>query len=178
MNSAFTQSPSTGRFPWDGFCRWDAEARTLIDDLPTYPTTEPSIQACVRTLAADSREYPYLDGSTLADGYTAYITPLSHDNEARDTVLQRVANPFASSSGGLINRRFCVTRRGHFGLVPARAQVCNLVCFLLGGDAPLVLRRDKSDGLCIYTDDCYIHGIMYGEALKHDDLHIEDFLIK
>jgi hypothetical protein len=28
------------------------------------------------------------------------------------------------------------------------------------------------------SGDCYVHGIMYGEALKHDDFHIEDFLMK
>jgi hypothetical protein len=176
VNSARIQSP---KYSWDGFCKWDVEARTLIDDLPAYPTAEPIIHAYVRTLAADSYSHPKLDGSTLADSYTAYITPFSHDDdEARETELQRLGDPFRIRTKALGNRRFCVTRRGYFGLVPPGAQVGDIVCLLLGGKAPVVLRRDESDGLYIYMGDCYVHGIMYGEALKHDDFYVEDFLIK
>jgi hypothetical protein len=58
------------------------------------------------------------------------------------------------------------TYPGYFGLVPTAAQVGDLVCLLLGGDAPVVLRRDEADGLYIYIGDCYVHGIMYGEVRK------------
>lgn len=94
------------------------------------------------------------------------------------TELERLANAFRYRASAIGNRRFCVTRGGYFGLIPAGAQVGDLVCLLLGGDAPVVLRRDESDGLYIYIGDCYVHGIMYGEALEHDDFYVEDFLIK
>lgn len=37
LGSARTRIPAG--ISWDGFCKWNAEARALIDDLPTYPTT-------------------------------------------------------------------------------------------------------------------------------------------
>jgi hypothetical protein len=100
----------SGIFSWDAFSKWEAEAHALIGDFPTYQTTEPSIEAYVKALVADSYRYPKPDGSTLADSYTAYITSLSmlirQDNQNCD-VLEV---PSSNRIGAVANRRFCVTR--------------------------------------------------------------------
>jgi hypothetical protein len=177
VTSIRTESVGGGYSDWESFCDWEAEAHALIDDLPTYPTFEPSMHAYMTTLIGDSHEYQKLDGSAIADSYAAYFAPYSDDRAIRADLFRRAA-PFRFRAGAVIYRRFCVTGKGYFGLVPAKAQVGDLVCLLLGGDAPVVLRRDESDGLYIYIGDCYVHGIMNGEAMKQDGFHVEDFVIK
>lgn len=41
----------------------------------------------------------------------------------------------------------------------------NLVCILYGADVPIVLRK-AAGGRYVLIGECYMHGIMYGEALK------------
>lgn len=48
-------------------------------------------------------------------------------------------------SGNLINRRFAVTRRGFFGLVPSAAAEGDLYSILFGADTPFVLRATPSE---------------------------------
>lgn len=48
-------------------------------------------------------------------------------------------------SGNLINRRFAVTRRGFFGLVPSAAAEGDLYSILFGADTPFVLRESPSE---------------------------------
>jgi hypothetical protein len=90
-------SMHSGIFSWDAFSKWEAEAHALIGDFPTYQTTEPSIEAYVKALVADSYRYPKPDGSTLADSYTAYITSLSHADKAGQPELRRFGGPFIKS---------------------------------------------------------------------------------
>lgn len=41
----------------------------------------------------------------------------------------------------LNGRRFCITRKGHFCLLPPTASKGDLICVLLGGEVPYILRR-------------------------------------
>ena len=62
------------------------------------------------------------------------------------------------------DRRFCRTRDGRIGCVPRSVIVGDTVCVLYGGRVPYVL-RPVGDGKYILIGDCFIHGLMDGEAM-------------
>jgi hypothetical protein len=72
---------------------------------------------------------------------------------------------FSLSSLGM--RRVFRTEKGYIGLVPSQAEVGDSVFVVKGGKVPLVLRRaSRHDGEESWElrSDCYLHGIMHGEA--------------
>jgi hypothetical protein len=76
-------------------------------------------------------------------------------------------------------RNMCVTTRGYLGRVPRGSEVGDKICILFGGSVPFVL-RDAGDGYFTFIGECYIHGIMDGEALKGHNMasQTRDFQIK
>ena len=79
-------------------------------------------------------------------------------------------------------QRFFILDDGSFGLCPPETQQGDFVFLLFGGKVPFVLRRNprsknsaERDGICEYNlvGDCYVDGIMHGEAMKRLDLEDE-----
>jgi hypothetical protein len=65
-------------------------------------------------------------------------------------------------------RRVCVTEKGYVCLVPAFSKIGDTVAVVLGAQAPLVVRRVEGtaqERKYRLVGECYVHGIMYGEAL-------------
>jgi len=65
-------------------------------------------------------------------------------------------------------RRVCVTEKGYVGLVPAFSRIGDRVAVVLSAQAPLVVRRIEGasqETKYQLVGECYVHGIMYGEAL-------------
>ena len=62
------------------------------------------------------------------------------------------------------NRVLFQTEKGYIVLGPAIAQLGDCVCLLHGGNVPYVLR--PMDGYYQLVGECYVHGIMNGEAAK------------
>jgi len=60
-------------------------------------------------------------------------------------------------------RRFCTTSRGRLACVPEGAETGDLICILYGGEVPYVLRPQRN-GYNVVVGECYVDGIMYGEA--------------
>lgn len=60
------------------------------------------------------------------------------------------------------NRRFFITKKGHFGLGPSVAQKGDSIVVLAGVSMPQVLRRVSQDYLL--CGECYVNEIMYGPA--------------
>jgi hypothetical protein len=74
------------------------------------------------------------------------------------------------------NHRFFVTEKGYFGLGNPDTQVGDQVWVLIGGKVPFVLRPVvDNDGMSSFDNsfrligDCYLHGIMDGEAVANND---------
>jgi len=71
------------------------------------------------------------------------------------------------------NRRFFLTEQGYMGLGPTNMQIGDAVYVLCGGNTPFLLRSagakfvpDVGQRECqILVGDCYVHGIMDGEAM-------------
>ena len=71
-------------------------------------------------------------------------------------------------------RRFSVTRSGFVGLCPEISQHGDFVVILYGSAVPFVIRPVGS-GQYRLVGECYIHGIMNGEAVKkHKELGKDD----
>ena len=70
----------------------------------------------------------------------------------------------------VLDRRLVNTKHGRLGLVPWLAKKCDLICILFGCSVPIVLRRQKDahtgQEYFQFIGECYIHGIMEGEALE------------
>jgi hypothetical protein len=74
-----------------------------------------------------------------------------------------------------MNRRFFISEHGFIGLAPADAKEGDMVCILLGGKVPYVLRQDPKvwfqdaggQNPCFnFVGDSYVQGIMNGEIIR------------
>lgn len=76
---------------------------------------------------------------------------------------------FMSPSYEAQNRRLAKTEKGHLALVPPSTRTGDRILVLAGGKTPYVARQ-KSDlpQQWELVGDCYVHGIMFGEAWKED----------
>ncbi len=61
-------------------------------------------------------------------------------------------------------RQVVIGNNGYCGLVPDHAELGDLICVLFGCDVPVVLRQE--DDHFIFIGECYIRGLMHGEAIK------------
>ena len=59
---------------------------------------------------------------------------------------------------------FITTDGGYLGLASAATLLHDKICILLGCNVPLILRRRGEHHEII--GECYIHGIMRGEAMQ------------
>jgi hypothetical protein len=64
-----------------------------------------------------------------------------------------------------LGRIFLMTKSGLVGLAPLEAVPGDIVVVLLGAPVPHVLR--KKGGYYTLVGECYVHGVMGGEALAH-----------
>lgn len=76
---------------------------------------------------------------------------------------------------GCWGRSFFRTKGGYMGLGPQILQPGDFVCVLAGGEVPFILRPDHDYYKLV--GECYLHGIMNGEAVRKQD-HIGRFKIK
>lgn len=63
--------------------------------------------------------------------------------------------------------RFAVTKQGYVGTVPKLAELGDVVAIMKGGRVPFILKRSLTrPGAFRLVGECYIHGMMNGEALS------------
>ncbi|KAH9210809.1 heterokaryon incompatibility protein-domain-containing protein [Leptodontidium sp. 2 PMI_412] len=87
----------------------------------------------------------------------------------------------AQSIGPLLSlitfhRSFCITGEGRMGEMPQNAKVGDLVCVLFGGKVPYVL-RPRGDGRYTYVGDCFVYGLMDGEAMDMENIQAQEFAL-
>jgi hypothetical protein len=66
-----------------------------------------------------------------------------------------------------LGRRFFITKKGYFGIGPAELEEGDEIYILAGGKVPLVLRPspESQPNTFELVGDCYVHGVMDGEAV-------------
>ncbi|MCJ1460505.1 hypothetical protein MMC28_010887 [Mycoblastus sanguinarius] len=73
-------------------------------------------------------------------------------------------------------RRFFTTIGGYMGLGHPRMQPGDKVCVFMGGAVPWVIRQEGEEYVLI--GECYVHGLMDGEAMRTERLPVQDLVIK
>lgn len=83
------------------------------------------------------------------------------------------ADRFARTAAAVCHgRKFFITEEGFFGVGPAATQIGDAVHVLLGADVPFLLRqgnmcgRYNLDGSWKLMGECYVQGLMIGEAVR------------
>ncbi|KAH6885774.1 heterokaryon incompatibility protein-domain-containing protein [Thelonectria olida] len=79
-------------------------------------------------------------------------------------------------------RKFAVTSGGLFLIGPGAMAIGDVVVVLYGGRTPFVLRQKKDEGegggeRWALVGECYVHGLMNGEALQIEGAEEEEFCI-
>lgn len=67
------------------------------------------------------------------------------------------------------DRRLMVTRRRRLGTAATNAAVGDHVAVLLGGKVPVLLRPTTTGNQFLFVGQCYVEGIMDGQAMKLQD---------
>ena len=96
------------------------------------------------------------DGSKFRAGIPGEYTDLL-------MVIQSYGSSYCRSLFKCRGRRLAMLDKYSLGLVPDYAKVGDIVCVLHGSSTPMALRA-KEDAYEV-IGECYIHGIMYGEAV-------------
>jgi hypothetical protein len=74
-------------------------------------------------------------------------------------------------------RRFCATSGGRLGQVPRGAAVGDLICVFYSGSVPYVI-RPVDNGFFTFVGECYVHGLMDGEAMQIEGLLEQEFALR
>lgn len=103
----------------------------------------------------------------VLEGYSFYSLLQRERSFSPTSFLQspaafRYANGLSRACSG---RLFFVTSSGRFGLGPPLTKPGDIVAILYGGEVPFVL-RSIGDGIYKFVGQCYVEGIMFGEALR------------
>ncbi|KAI4122814.1 MAG: hypothetical protein LQ338_005594, partial [Usnochroma carphineum] len=182
----------------DVLLQWEALA---LDDgkAEHYNTGEDAMKAYYRTLTTDlcsldsettmSEVKDWQEGirkkkatvrvineaMSLATNFASSVRGLSLAASFLHERFQEVSKS-GKPPGGIVyclRRRLAKTKMGYLGLVPPEADVGDKVFILEGGKTPYVLRQ--KDEYWQLVGECYLHGIMYGEA--YDESRCEDVVL-
>ncbi|PMD67515.1 HET-domain-containing protein [Hyaloscypha bicolor E] len=164
--------------------RWEERALEEPVTLCPYLGKTGRLDAFWRTLTADAflgqRKAPdeIFKQFEVWSGRTDLASVI--DPEDLPTQYINYATPFVRSlDEASSGRRFLVSDGGYMGLAPQSAEEADLICVLLGGQTPFVLR--PREDLYELIGPCYVHGIMDGEAMEQSRLRnfeLEDFRLQ
>jgi Heterokaryon incompatibility protein (HET) len=168
------------------------EIHSSIDKLQSYPTGEPledlklkvpignalapcsddcgTLELNVPQVRNSDRVFNWKDEFSVISSVEEMVEFLQKKRDSRERGWKywTTAAAFAKR---LSNGRFCVTKTGYVGIVPYEANLGDKICVLHGALVPFVLRKTAgSDSLYKLVGECYIHGIMYGEALSVESI--------
>ena len=168
------------------FSTTETNLREIVGQLllsATYSfTDEPSWKAFFRTLTADRTAL----SPRINDGYRSKFfaalsdVNLNHENWG-ENLPAVVWAEISKNIGPIIeDKDMFLTSQGYLGLGQEGFRSGDIVCILLGGEVPYLLRQTVSSHTGIFNllSECYIHGIMDGEAMKDQASdNLETFII-
>lgn len=174
---------------------WDllVFARSLLIGSTPYPTGDPIDQVIVSTLTQVDNKHDIPNFRDLfTDAYQHKLRDLASESKIDEVAAMKeewqaeASNPEAMSQmpekdtkfhtkykDMLKERSFFYSQEGYVGLGPYITQPGDLICVLFGFNVPCVLRPVKEEFLLI--GECYVHGVMKGEALENGRDKKQDF---
>ncbi len=171
---------STITYIWREIC-----GQNGFDLSSTYTNGESSFFACMQTLSdgcvqisgREKMRYRDVPKSTWLEHGAMYLVDALGDSETVALDLRAIAQKARkeheedqwsrSANGATENRDFARTRQGYYVLGPGVMEVGDIVCVLFAGKLPFCLRPRK--GHYISVGQCYVHGLMEGEAMRMAD---------
>ena len=143
----------------------------------TYPLGGTMIEAFNHTLVADIGR-PKTDCETLERGMQVNWAVVDQDpktltppqNKRRSRMLIDIKRT-------TFGRRLIQTKSGLIGLGPGFARTGDLICVLFDGHVLYVLRKNNRSSLFEFVGECYIHGMMDGEAMRSCTQHREFVIV-
>lgn len=126
-----------------------------------YGHSETVLEAFLRTITADVQ---FRDGKVFKrpHKFEWVDSPPAEDSsseEVEELTCRKLA-VFEATYGC----RLIYTEAGLMGLAPAAATIGDKLCVLFGGQVLYVIRA-REDGRHEFIGECYVHGLMVGEAL-------------
>ncbi len=166
----FENTQNASFLPTLELCRRMAEAVGLVG---RYPYTNQSYAQAYRdTLYADLSPYSdRADDDFNHNWYPSYMEAIQRGERfARDTdpdinLLKEMAKMITWATWG---RSLLVSENGYIGLGPKATCVGDVICILLGGSMPYILRT--KDDRYELVGECFVHGLMDGQGLTPKDL--------
>lgn len=153
-----------------------------------YPTGEDNIAACQQTLLAGRKRglvygelsYAKIEPAEAAqytnDFFTTVEMSAHHQASSEEPGDDDESNAIESYMQGYLvfkssmdemttGRRFFTTHDRYVGLAPTGSRTGDRICVILGCNVPFVIRAAELSGY-VLIGECYVHGLMRGEALK------------
>ncbi|KAF2874068.1 heterokaryon incompatibility protein-domain-containing protein [Massariosphaeria phaeospora] len=98
-------------------------------------------------------------------------------NNLRSRKPQKVLKELRQSfRAALQNRRFAVTQKGYFALLPRGAKVADSICVFDQAPVPFLIRKAPQEGFQI-LGETYVHGIMHGEVMTTENAALEQITL-
>ena len=152
-------------------------ADTVANHTALNPVTYHGIDFQHFCLSMYKKSIKKLEDQNLLEEYQALKEKCSSDIQdlMDDHADHDISPTFAKCLQGTgMKRRLFETEQGYIRVGPLALQNGDSVCVLFGSSVPFVLRRfEKSHGLVRepygLVGECYLHGIMRGEALKEKE---------
>ena len=162
------------------------EMASEVTSLETYPFTgEPFWIVFFRTLTADRTALsPRINEDYRAKFMNAFGDWKLNDEGNGQNLPARVWAEVSKDIGAIIeDKDIFLTTQGYLGLGHEGFAIGDLLCIFSGGEVPFLLRRSGSmpphDEMFQFLSECYIHGVMDGEATKNiESDYLEPLLIE
>lgn len=160
-----------------------ADPRVFMKHMPApgsavyEPTMTDKLDVFLRTMVGDRRrkkdshgKWKYIIGAKM--DWSIYDI-LSAEYKSPDSVALRLSAEVVSA-----NRVYGTTKEiGYMGMFPLASRLGDLIVVIAGGHNAHVLRQRAEAGRYTYIGECYVHGIMDGEAMK-DPTNLEEFVLE
>jgi hypothetical protein len=135
----------------------------------TYPHTgEPAWMAYFRTLTADRTALSPRISERYRSDYFAQFSdvdwqhPSSIPTNLPDSFWEEISKAVETI---VEDKDLFVTEKGFIGLGHETCAVSDVVCIFSGGEVPYIVRGGQ-DPCFSFLGECYVHGIMDGEAIS------------
>lgn len=167
-------------------CEWNLRAGGLKVEKTWFP---------------DDPDQPYVGGGTIMEAFNHTIMcDVAREDDIEDELLSRDCqadwNTLSSDITNLtpyqrhrqnvmmidvkamtFGRRLFSTSRGYIGLGPATLAIGDEVCLFSGGQVLYAVRKASEDRF-EFMGECYVHGLMDGEACSDESFALRDIVLK
>jgi hypothetical protein len=109
--------------------------------------------------------------------FQLFTTDLKPAEHVRAILLEQGGLIDASILSHSVQLRFCMTANGRFGRTRTGAREGDLVCVIIGAEIPYIL-RPTGRGTYTLISDCFLQGMMQGEALTDDSYETVDIILE